>query len=55
MIGINITWKERNGMENLIKKLSERIGELEVNNVILKMQLEELVKKLEEKGVDESE
>ena len=42
-------------MEDLVKKLSERIGQLEVNNIILQMQIEELAKKLEEKGVDESE
>ena len=39
--------------EALIKKLSERIGELEVQNIMLQLQLEELVKQLEELKVAE--
>lgn len=34
--------------ELLIKKLSEKIGELEVANVMLQMQIEELVAKVKE-------
>lgn len=34
--------------DQLIKKLSERIGELEVNNTILMIQIEEMTKQLEE-------
>jgi len=34
--------------EKLIKKLSEKIGELEVANVMLQMQIEELVAKVKE-------
>ena len=34
--------------EQLIKKLSERIGELEVQNIMLQMQIEEMAKKLKE-------
>ena len=34
--------------ELLIKKLSEKIGELEVANIMLQMQIEELVAKVKE-------
>ena len=34
--------------DQLIKKLSEKIGELEVNNMILMIQIEEMAKQLEE-------
>lgn len=34
--------------EVIIKKLSEKIGELEVTNIMLQMQLEELSKKIAE-------
>ncbi len=34
--------------EVLIKKLSERIGELEVQNIMLQMQIEEMAKRIKE-------
>lgn len=42
--------KVKNNMngELLIEKLAKRIGELEVQNAILQLQLEELMKKTEE-------
>ena len=34
--------------EVLIKKLSEKIGELEVQNIMLQMQIEEMAKRIKE-------